>query len=181
MREYLCDPGTEVSGAALSSLIQNINRADIAPYLKRYRLERINSDAWYPAEMFLELLNEMSTHPNMMYNLVAIGISIAEVAIMPPELENASFEQVVKFWNAHYQANFRSGYVGQKKAVQVDYHHYKVIHDGTIMPDDLEYGVLYGFAKRFLPPGTSFSIWYDEDVLRIDEGGTQTIIHAQWQ
>jgi hypothetical protein len=181
MRTYNCDPGTEVSGATLSSLIQNVNSTDIAPFLRRYSLEYIDAADWYSSEIFLDFLNEMIHHPNTMYNLVAIGISIAEVAIMPAELEHATFEEIVRSWNAHYQANFRNGYVGRKTAIQVDHNRYKVILDQTILPDDLEYGVLYGFAKRFLPHGTPFSVWFDEDLPRLDEGGAQTVLHVLWE
>jgi hypothetical protein len=48
------------------------------------------------------------------------------------------------------------------------------------MPDDLEYGILYGFAKRFLA-GTQFTVWYDEDLPRMDQGGDQTVIHVKWK
>lgn len=181
MRKYTCDPGTEVSGATLYSLIQNVNNADIVPFLERFGLQTIDPSSWYSAEIFVEFLNDMAHYPNVMFNLVAIGISISEVAIMPPELENVSFAKMVQSWDMHYQANFRKGYVGRKTTIKVDDRHYKVIHDQTILPDDLEYGVLYGFAKRFLPQDVPFSVWYDEDVPHMDEGGEQTIIHVQWE
>ncbi len=181
MRTYACDSGTEVSGATLSSLIENVNHDDIAPFLDQYGLDHIRADKWYPGEIFIDFLNEMVHHPNVMYNLVAIGISIAEVAIMPAGLDNVPFAEFVSSWDEHYQANFRNGYVGRKTTVQVDHKHYKVILDQTILPDDLEYGVLYGFAKRFLPPGTPFSIWYDEDEARMDDGAERTVLHVLWE
>ncbi len=107
-------------------------------------------------------------------------MSIAEAAIMPPEVKNASFEQIMEGWDANYQTNFRNGPVGHKIPVLVEPKHYKLILDHTIMSDDMEYGSLYGFAKRCLPRGTHFTVWYDETAPRRDQGGEQTVLHVRW-
>jgi hypothetical protein len=180
MRKLTCEPGTDVSGASLVSLIENVHRYDIAPLVEKYGFEEIDPDGWYPLSEFQNLLTDLVTHPNQAFNLVAIGMGIAQYALMPPGFENMPFEQWVKGWNDHYQTNFRNGPVGEKTAVRVGNQHYKVIHEGTTMPDDLEYGVLYGFAKRLLPRGTSFTVWYDENIPRMDDGGNQTVLHVKW-
>jgi hypothetical protein len=131
--------------------------------------------------VFLDFLNTLHQNTNLIDNLVAIGISIADNALMPGELENFTFEQFIRFWDQHYQANFRNGDVGHKTTTKVGDEHYKIVLDQNILPDDLEYEVLYGFAKRFLPPHTHFTVWYDEDVPSRDQGGEQTIIHISWE
>jgi hypothetical protein len=181
MRNLACEPGTEISGVAMLSLIENVRGDALIPLVKKHGLEDIDSARWYPAENYLDFLNDLVRHPDLMFNLVAIGMSIAEIGLMPPGLENATFPQMVEKWDQHYQANFRNGDVGNKTTVQVDRQHYKIVHNKTVIPDDFEYGVLYGFAKRFLPPGTQFTVWFDEDTPRMDEGGEQTIIHVQWE
>jgi hypothetical protein len=181
MKQFTCEPGTEVAGATVLSLVQNINSDDIAPVLEQYGFSTIAPKQWYSLNAFLGLLSEMINHPNVMYNQVAIGISIAEVAIMPPHLQSASFEEMVEAWDEHYQANFRNGYVGHKQTIRVGNNHYKVIFNQTIMPDNIEYGVLYGFAKRFLPSGSHFTVWFDESVPQMDQGGEQTVLHVKWE
>ena len=171
---------TEFSGAALLSILQNLNSQEIEPFARKYDLEQIDPDGWYPLQNFLNFLNELTQHPNLVPNMVALGLGISELALMPLQLENSTFEEVVKGWDLHYQANFRNGDVGRKTTIQVGRRHYKIIHDRTVIPDDVEYGVLYGFARQFLPQGTYFKVWYDEDVLRMDHGGDQTVLHVAW-
>jgi hypothetical protein len=180
MRTLSCEPGTEVSGASMRSFVESITADEYAPLVKKYGYENVDPDGWYPLSSFHDFLNELIQHPNGTPNLVSLGLSIAKVALTPPELKNPTFAQVVEGWDLHYQANFRKGPVGHKTTVKVDDRHYKIVLDRTAMPDDLEYGVLYGFAKRFLPSGSHFKVWYDDKVVRMDEGGEQTVIHVSW-
>lgn len=181
MRKLECEPGTEFSGAAMLSIVENVMSTEYLPLIEKYGYKNISPDAWYPLQDFFNFLNELFEMPNQMFNLVAIGMTIAETALMPPELGNPTLEEMVESWDAHYQINFRNGYVGLKTTTRLDDRHYKVVLDGTKMPDDLEYGVLYGFARRFLPPGVHFLVWYDEDVLPMDKGGDQTVLHVSWE
>lgn len=181
MRKLECEPGTECSGAAMLGIVENVISAEYLPLIQEYRYDNISPDAWYPLEDFFDFLNKLFEMPNQVFNLVAIGMTIAETALMPPGLKKPTLGEMVENWDAHYQANFRKGDVGDKTTIKVDDHHYKVVLDGTKMPDDLEYGVLYGFARRFLPPGVSFTVWYDEDVLPMDQGGEQTVLHVSWE
>ncbi len=47
-------------------------------------------------------------------------------------------------------------------------------------PDDLVYGVVFGFARRLLPPDVYFTVYYDAALPRRDEGGIETVIHVEW-
>lgn len=180
MRKITCEPTMEVSGATMLSIVENMRADEIAPLVEKYGFEDIAPSEWYPLQDFLDFLHEMGHDPNLAANLVSVGMSIAETALMPSELEHPTFEQMVEGWDDHYQSNFRNGDAGYKQTTKVDKQHYKVAHNNTIMPDNLEYGVLYGFAKRFLPPGTRFTVWFDEDMPRMDKGGEQTILHVEW-
>ncbi|MEP7284317.1 MAG: hypothetical protein ABI947_00955, partial [Chloroflexota bacterium] len=57
--------------------------------------------------------------------------------------------------------------------------YYKSVHQ-HVYPDDLTYGVAYGLAKRWLPQGTRFKVYYDEAVPSLDRGGSVTTIHIEW-
>ncbi len=162
-------------------IVKSVMSAEYLPLIKKYGYHDLNPAGWYPLQVFLDFLSELFKMPNQTLNLVAIGMSIAETALMPPELKNPTFAEMVEGWNAHYQANFRNGDVGRKTTIKLGDQHYKVINEGTKMPDDMEYGVLYGFARRFLPPDTQFEIWFDEDVSNMDNGGQQTVLHVSWE
>ncbi len=180
MRKLTCEPGTEISGATLLSLVENLVADQIAPHLSKYQLVNIHPEGWYLLQNLLDLLNDLYSSRSVP-SFVAIGMSIADVALMPDSLSQPTFEQMLEGWNNHYQINHRYGNIGRKIAQKIDEKHYTLTLDGGVYPDDLEYGVVYGFAKRFLPAGTRFTVQYDKDVKRLDQGGTKTVIDVQWE
>lgn len=181
MRILKCEPQVEVRGEVLLGLIHSLQSDDIAPYVQKYGLTNVKEGQWYRIELFLNLLNDLTADVNSIPNFVAIGLYAAENAYMPPELGQPTFEDMLIHWDDHYQGNHRNGNIGHKIAEKIDDTHYKMTVDHGIYPDDLEYGVLYGFAKRFLPRGTFFTVRYDENVQRLDEGGEKTVMHVQWK
>lgn len=180
MRRLTCDPGTEVTGGTVLSLLENMQADEVTPYLRKYGLMDIRADHWYPLQNMQNVLNDLQ-RDNLTPSFVAIGMTIAEVALMPPHLQNATLSQVLEAWDDHYQVNHRNGEIGHKIAEKVTDRHYALVLDGGVYPDDFEYGVVYGFAKRFLQPGTHFTVWYEEGVQRLDQGGSHTIIHISWE
>src|SRR5512138_2258877 len=107
MRKLTCQPGTEVTGATVLSLINNMQATEIAPYRSKYNLEVIQEDQWYPLENMQGLLNDLHNH-DMTPSFVAIGMSIAEVALMPAHLERATLGELLENWDEHYQINHRN-------------------------------------------------------------------------
>jgi hypothetical protein len=181
MRDLTCEPDTEVSGENIRAILDNLQAGEIAPFLDKYNLADVRAGNWYPLRDFLGLLDELRKNPNASPNFVAIGMGIAELGAMPPGMENASAVDILQGWNEHYQMAHRYVNIWHKTAERVSDKHYRVIMDNCVYPDDLEYGVLYGFMKRFLPQHTSFTVWYDKDVKRLDQGGTQTVLHVRWE
>ncbi len=110
--------------------------------------------------------------------MVAVGLRVAEYQTLPPELKQASLGQMLMRWGDVYKLQHR-GEVGDIETIRVSDTHYMCIHR-NIYPDDLHYGVAYGMARRYLPPGTEFTVMYDEDTLPMDRGGDRTIIHVKW-
>ncbi|MBZ0304545.1 MAG: hypothetical protein K8I82_00625 [Anaerolineae bacterium] len=175
-----CDPGTEVFGASIQGFIRSMTAHNYLWMVSKHGYDNLDPNKWYPLQNFLDFMNDIIKLPNLTMNMVTLGMDVAKFTDVPPEMEVITFEQMVEGWNAVYQGNFRNGYAGHKTAIKVADQHYKVVHENTIMPDDLEYGILYGFAKRFLA-GTQFTVWYDEDLPRMDQGGDQTVIHVKWK
>ena len=180
MRTLTCEPSVEVIGVAMLSIVENIHAEELHPHLRRYGLEHIEPTKWYPAERWLNVMNDMAEQTNLMSNLVAIGLKIAEKVMLPPEFANVTAPQILEMWNEVYHMQHRGSDIGHIVAEKIDDKTYKLTLS-TLYPDDLEYGVCYGFLRRFLPRGTSFKVWYDGDVLRKDQGGTETIMHVAWE
>ena len=118
-----------------------------------------------------------------MSSLVAIGIEVGLMTPMPADLaeENPTLEDVLMRWNDMYQMLHRNADVGSIVVEKVGEKHIKTIHT-VVYPDDMSYGVLYGYGRRFLPPGTFFKVYYDPDFPPRDRGGKDaTIIHIEWE
>jgi len=179
MRKLSCDKNIEVLGAPLISNIENMSAQEIEPYLKKYQLLNIDPDHWYPMSSYLDMLNDMGQSYNLSSRLVAIGMEIFKNIKMPPELEHATLPEILETWNDLYHMQHRGGDIGYVKVEQLGETHYKTIHK-NLYPDDMLYGVAYGMSRRFLPSGTSFKVYYDEQVRRVDDGGEETIIHIIW-
>jgi hypothetical protein len=177
---YTCsDPSAAVIGQNMLSFIQNVNAADILPVLEQHGLSHIEPDKWYPLQEWLDILSELSSQSNAMFNMVAIGTAISETAILPPGAEQLSLEQILFAINDVYQMQHQ-GDVGSVITEKVSDKHIKLIVC-VPYPDDLEYGTAYGFARRFLPGSTLFTVEYDANAPRHDQGGDNTIIHIKWE
>ncbi len=179
MRTLSCDPHIEVVGASVRSIIENIQHDDIEPYLSKYNLRDIQSDQWYPCQDWLNCMNDLLENTDATSNMIAIGLKVAQNVVLPPQLTNATLPQILSQWDKIYQNQHRGGDVGYVRVEKVSDTHYITYHK-RLYPDDMSYGVAYGFCRRFLPAGTIFTVKYDENVPRQDNGGEETVIHVSW-
>lgn len=178
MRELTCPPGTEISGDGILSLVENVSKDEIQPLLEAHELGELDREAWYPAQLYLDVLGDIRDEFYM--NMVAVGMAVGENTHLPPEMEQMTLGGILELWDAHYQMHHRNGDIGHAATQKISDTHYTItIHKG-LYPDDLEYGVAYGFAKRFLPDDEYFLVEYDPDVTRMDDGGDETVIHVKW-
>jgi hypothetical protein len=147
--------------------------------MEKYNLFSVAREDWIPTQVMMDALNELASNPDFISRVVAIGIEIGKVIVFPPEVE--TLEQALLTWNASYHAVHRGADVGDKCAELVKEGHYRVTFT-DLYPDDFNYGIMYGFALRFLPPGTNFTIYYDPAIHPRDRGGDHpcTVIHMRW-
>ncbi len=165
----------EIIGATLSSLLENLRADEIRPYLKKHGLEHIDPEKWYPAALWLAVFEDLKQETNAVSNMVAVGMSIANKVILPPELEEATAPEILTAWGHIYDIQHRGADAGKITTEKISDNEYQVVLS-TLYPDDLEYGVAYGFVKRFSPPGTAFSISYANESDRRARGGDVTIL-----
>jgi hypothetical protein len=177
MRELTCDPKLETRGESSLSFIENIRSEEIKPILEKYGLSHLEADKWYPAQNWLNVLNDLAQEPDFTSNLVAIGLKLAEKVLIPPQVE--TFDQLLATFDMAYQMNHRNGEAGQIITEQIEERYFRIKLE-DIYPDDMTYGIFYGFARRLLPQGTQFSVKYDEGQLNRDRGGDETILHIRW-
>lgn len=180
MRHLFCDPKIEIVGSSVIAIAKNAQADEIAPFLEKYDLATIDPNQWYPAQQLLNLMNDLTAATGTTGNFVAIGLAIAKLVPFPPEPRFESLESVLMMWNDIYQNDHRGGDIGIIKTDKLSDTHFMCTLQ-HIYPDDLMYGVAFGFADRLLPNGTEYKVWYDNATLRLDLGGDQTIIHIEWQ
>lgn len=176
MPKYTCDPQTELMGRTALSLIENIQHHNIAPILKQHGLDTIDPDRWYKMQDVLNVLSDISEGTNAMSNFVSIGIAAAELSVLPPEMEKMSLAEILTAYGKIYKIRHRGGDAGEVNVEQVAPNHFKLTMQ-IPYPDDVFYGVMYGYTRRFRPPGAHFVVKYDENVKRRDDGGEETVVH----
>lgn len=180
MRTLTVDGNVEVIGASMLSIIDNMQSDEIAPYLEKHDLTEIGPDQWYPAQLWLDVMNDLAKRPNMSSNLIAIGMQIAENVVLPPGLEDAPLPMILEKWDAIYHNQHRGGEIGSRLIEKVSDTHYRCVLTG-IYPDDLAYGVVYGFCRRFLPTTAEFMVSYEDSDYRRDKGDAPaTVIVVDW-
>ncbi len=181
MRYKAFDPQAEVRGAIILSVIDCMQQEEIAPFLKKHGLQSIDPEGWYPMQNWLDLLGDIrsASSENALFDFVCIGMKVSERIKLPPGLKQLPYEKLVMNRNQIYQAQHRSGDVGEYSVEQAEDKHVTITAK-TPYPDDLIYGVMCGEAQRFLPPGTRPAVTFDEQIPRRDQGGEVTIIHVRW-
>jgi hypothetical protein len=178
-RYQVFSPDHEGPGQVLLDFANAVDAEEILPYFEKHGLTNIDPKAWYPHQKFLDVLSDISENPSAMFNFVSIGMKQAENAIIPPEFANLPLLTLLQGTGEVFKLNNRGSNVGELRCEVVTDHHIKMIMR-IPQPDDLWYGIFYGYVRRFIPKGKHFTVYYDHEVPRRDEGGEVTIIHITW-
>jgi len=170
---------SEILGQVMIDLAHGINSERFMPIFEKHGLGHIDPDRWYPIPDLLAALDEISQQAGSMLDLVSIGMKSAEMAVVPPEFYEMSIPDIFRSMDLAYRANVRGTDPGEIRCEVVNDHHIQLTAR-VPFPDDDWYGVCYGTMRRFAPPETQFTVYYDEEVLRRDLGGEETVIHIEW-
>ena len=180
MRHLTCEPDIEVVGVGVLSMIENLRSEYVRPLMEKHGLTNVNPENWYPAQKYLDVLNDIYKNPNASTNFIAVGMKIAENVVLPPDMQNPTLPQILAMWDPVYKLQHRGDNIGGIEVQQLSETSYRTIHR-NIYPDDLAYGVAYGWCKRFLPRGRSFNVRYEDIDNRKDKGGAEeTVILIDW-
>ncbi len=172
------DPQAKVIGQVLFILPENTKAESIQHLTQKYNLETLDPDAWYPVSTVLELFKDITTGSEAMFNLVSIGMAVAEHAVLPPEFDTLSAAQLFENIDQVYQAQHQ-GDVGRLITHKIAEGHYQ-IETISPYPDDFWYGNYYGWALRYVPKDTRFVVKYTESHQQRDQGGEKTLIEVKW-
>jgi hypothetical protein len=170
----------EVIGQVMIDFASAIGSEHFMPIFEKHGLGDIDPDQWYPVLDLLNALDEISQQAGSMPDLVSIGMKSAEMAVLPPEYYELSIPEIFQLMNEAYRVNVRGTDPGEIACDLIDDRHIRLT-TRVPYPDDHWYGVCYGYMRRLAPPGTQFTIYYDDDILRRDLGGDVTVIHVEWE
>lgn len=182
MRYLSCDPRAEILGTNVLACLSYLQEYHVAELVRKYDLSGISPTDWVPTQRFLNILNDLRDERSMssfMSVLVTVGMGIGGAVRVP--VEDPCLSDVLTTWNEVYQGLHRNADVGAITCEALEATHYRMTFT-DLYPDDVSYGILYGYAKRFLPMGTQFTIYYDPKVTPRDRGGDsgRTVIHIKW-
>lgn len=172
-------PDHEVIGQNLIDIANAIDSERFLPLFEEYGFTNIDPIRWYPFQDVLDVLSTIATFEGHMFDFVSLGMNSAAAAAIPPEFEQASFVEILYASPDVYRFNHRGTDVGDIVIEKLGKQHIRGTYR-TPLPDDLWYGSVYGFVKRFAPKGTHFTVRYDENVTRRDHGGEVTVLHVEW-
>lgn len=179
MPHYSCDPDLELNGQTARSLVENVNQDDTNPFVSENGLDNIDPEAWYPVQDVLNVMNSIAESGSPMSHYVAIGMKAAELSYLPPEVSEMSFGEFLVAYGQIYPQHHRNGDAGTVDPEQLSPTHVRLAID-VPYPDDVMYGVIFGFARRLLDNRVQYSVYYDEENPPRDMGGDATIIHVEW-
>ncbi|MFN8531249.1 MAG: hypothetical protein U0670_21820 [Anaerolineae bacterium] len=172
-------PDHEVMGHVVIDMRNAIGSEDIFPIFQKHGLGDVDPKAWYPMQSMLDALREIDESGGSMFDFVSVGMNAAANLKMPPELASLSMVQIAPMVPAIYRMNVRGTDLGVAACDVVNQNHIKISYS-IPYPDDYLYGLVYGVAKRFIPAGKTFTVYYDPTIPRCDEGGETTTIHLKW-
>ncbi len=169
----LFEPESEFIGQSMISLIEAAQE-DIQHVLNAYHIDEIDPDEWYPGDLYMDILKDLA---GPSHNLVSIGMKIPEKATYPPLID--SLEMALLTINDAYQMDQRHGYNGSYVTQQIDDRDFVVIARNPF-PCDFDYGILSSLCRRFLPPGTSFTVKHDDTCECRKDGADSCTYHITW-
>ncbi len=174
------EPNSQIVGMTASALTKNILYEDIEAILKQHKLDNIDPAAWYPLQNVLDILSEIASKGgNASSTFVSIGMKAAELSIesMPAPLKAMPIEEFYSKYDAIWQSRHK-GDVGHVQFEKVNDNHF-ILRLRSPYPEDIFYGAFYAYTRHYCPPNKSFSVAYDEVMLRPEFGGGEVIIHIR--
>jgi hypothetical protein len=179
MQYQLFHPDTEIRGKAILDFRKAVDSERFLPILEKYGLLSLKPNFWYPAQSWIDALNDMADNPGSPLDFVSMGMQQMELVDWPEESRTMSLTDILFQMDDIYHEYYRGTDIGSIQVQVISPTHIQVTVR-SFEPDDLWYGNLYGLARRFLPKGILFSLAYGSETPRRELGGEHTIFHITW-
>jgi hypothetical protein len=176
------DPQTEVMGIGLLGFTRSIVHNNLAEILARYHLDHIDPQGWYPVQTLLDVFGEISSGMESSPIFISLGVAVSQVVLqsLTAEAKAVSLHQFFSGYDAFWKSRHRNGDMGYVNYERVSENQI-IMRVRTPYPDDLIYGLIYGYARYFCPKDQTVSVAYDEHLPSRDTGAEETLIHIRLQ
>ena len=112
-----------------------------------------------------------------MLDLVSIGMKIPHTAVFPPGID--SIESGLNSIDVVHHMNHRGGEIGVYQATTVSEQQIDVLCRKPY-PDNFDYRIIYGLARRFCPVGYSAAVYHDDSAPCREHGADSCLYHVKW-
>ena len=172
-------PDHEFLGRTVLNLQTALGTGRVQDIFVKHGLGEVDPDAWYPAQLWFDAINEIADDQSSTMDFVGLGMKSVENAVVPAETPAIPVSTFLEGSARTYPLHNRGTDIGSVQGVVVNDHHVKMVLRMP-HPDDFWYGVYYSFISQLLSERTSFIVYYDQEIPRRDQGGEVTIIHIEW-
>ena len=171
-KEYVAEtPGALVLGSTMRATLNALGEQAL-PIMAEHGLSDVQDNEWYLFQNYLDVIKKVAQGGfGAMQDLVAIGMLIPDVAILPPEVD--TLEQVLAGLGITFTSHHKDAGIGWEVRQEGNT---TICDSYTPYPDEMEYGVLYSFARHFTRPGQNFTVQFDSTLPRKATGGDFTRI-----
>jgi len=139
-------PDAEIRGGQILAIQQAMGEV-AAPYFAGAGLTDVQPDDWYSMTKYLKVIYDiLEKESGVSFNMVAMGSKTVENAMLPPQID--TLEKGLMALQQGWQMNSRNAQEVIWAAQKVDDKTF-ICSSFSPFPKDQEYGVLYGFARRF--------------------------------
>ena len=181
MELYTCDPNLEVMGFVPLAFFGNLDSDVLDPIMRDLGIDirQFQPEGWYKTQDVLDILRKLQAYEGTLFAYVAFGKRAAETAYLPPETQAMSFADFLVNFEKLFPARDRNGSPGYCRCQKLSDHEV-VIRYQIPYPDDVFYGMFYGYGRRLLPKGTNLTVTYESNDQRRDFGCPETALRITW-
>lgn len=176
MAEYVAfEPGVEVRGVTILSVTQSLGDAAI-PVMEKHGFYPVQEDGWYNQQAFLDMFRELKI--GSFLNLVAIGMSIPDFAVWPPEI--TTVHAALSSIDVAYHMNHRNGEIGSYQYTPVGEREGVMVCNNPY-PSDFDYGLVYRTVQKFREDRSSgITVKRDDTIPNRKTGDNTCVYHITW-
>ncbi|MCD4686145.1 MAG: DUF2378 family protein [Anaerolineae bacterium] len=173
-------PDHEVRGQALLDFKTAAGDDIVRLFFEKHRLMNLNAEAWYPAQRWFDVVNDMRASGASAPDCVQAGKQWAATLFSAPQWYGLHVRDVLLHLALAYRATNRGTAIGDVTCDVLGPTHVRLTFRMP-HPDDFWYGVCCGIMERVTAQGVTYQVYYDSTAPRRDtDHADTTIIHVEW-